>query len=83
MIPCFGPGFAPFRLDAPYKFTPLVSLCSLIFGLTPFGWLINLYLSTFYGDIIFYLRLSDLLQLFQKRNWGFKEALRALDFGSA
>ena len=31
--------FTPIYFNAPCKFTPLLDLRSLIFGLTPFGWL--------------------------------------------
>jgi len=29
----------PFSSNAPCQFTPLLNLCSLPFGLKPFGWL--------------------------------------------
>jgi hypothetical protein len=33
--------FMHFCLNAHYQFTPLLNLCSLFFGLTPFGWFIS------------------------------------------
>ena len=33
-----SPRFTPFGFNAPCQFTPALTLRSLIFGLTPFGW---------------------------------------------
>jgi hypothetical protein len=53
-------------LNAPYQFKPL-NLRLLIFSLTLFGWFISISLFS-YGNIIFYLCLSDLDPLFQEHN---------------
>jgi len=46
--PCFMPvGFMPFCFSAPFQFTPVLNLWSLVFGVVPFGWLIYIYLSLF------------------------------------
>ena len=50
--------FTPLCSNPLYLFTPLLNLCPLIFGLTPFGWFICIYLRlSSYGNIVFYLRL--------------------------
>jgi hypothetical protein len=40
----------------PFQFTPLLNLCSHIFGLTPFDWLSHITPLFLMGSIIFYLR---------------------------
>ena len=47
-MPCFTPYcLIPSCFDALYKFTPLINLRPLIFGLTLFGSLLSIYLSLF------------------------------------
>jgi hypothetical protein len=56
--------FTPFSFNAPCKFTPLHNMRSLIFSLTPFGWLRSVTLTRYYDlNISFGLR-----PLFQECN---------------
>jgi len=46
---CFTPNrFTPFYFNTPCQFTPFLNLCSLIFGLTPFGWLCSITLIAYF-----------------------------------
>jgi hypothetical protein len=42
--------FYAFCFNAPYQSTQLPNLCSLIFGLTLFGWFISIYLSVLFWE---------------------------------
>jgi hypothetical protein len=58
--------FKPVRFNTPCQFTLFPNLHSLLFGLTPFGWLHYIMLPlTSDGNIIFHLRLFDLCPLFR------------------
>jgi len=37
-----------FYFNVPYQFTPLLNLRSLIFGLTPFGWLLSITVTPYF-----------------------------------
>ena len=53
-----------FYFNAPFHFTPQLNLRPLVFGLTLFGWFINIYLSPFSsGNTMFYLSLFPLRSL--------------------
>jgi len=53
-----------FYFNAPFHFTPQLNLRPLVFGLTLFGWFINIYLSPFSsGNTMFYLSLFSLRSL--------------------
>jgi hypothetical protein len=57
--------FKPVHFNTPCQFTSLPNLCSLIFGLTSFGWLHFIMLPLMSdGNIIFHLHLFDLCPLF-------------------
>jgi len=39
--------YASFNFNTPYQFTPLLNLRSVIFGFTPFGWLLSITLTPY------------------------------------
>lgn len=67
----------PCSFNTPCQHTPILNLCPLIFGLTPYGWLHSIMLTTtyfiiYYAKIIFDLHLLDSSPLFQEHKQGEK-----------
>jgi hypothetical protein len=61
--------FMPFCFNSTYQFTPLPTLCPLLFSLMLCGMFISIYLSLFYGSIIY------LCPLFQEHSYSVKGGL--------
>jgi hypothetical protein len=62
-----------FPFNAPCRFTPLLNLHSLVFGLTLSGWLICIFLKGI--SLLNYLFFFNSSPLFQELNWGVREVL--------
>jgi len=72
--------FKFFCFNVPCLYTPLLNLRPLIFDLTPLVWLSSIklspnYLIIPYGNIVFYLPLSDVRPLFMEHNLDIKQGL--------
>lgn len=59
--PCFMPICSTsFCFNALYQFTPFPNLNTVIFSLTPYGWLISTYLSLFHENMPFFIHANSI-----------------------